>query len=201
MTEIAWLKPEQVESMRDAAYERTAHAQRNEAIITLLYDTGLRRDECAQLMRGLLDLEASELRLPGNIQKDYPTDSSPAVVTFELDQSGDLRTVRTLRSYLHSLEPLPAPEDPLFQSQKGGGLTGKAINDVVKMCADAADVRPHTETGRGSPTDVSAHTLRHSVAYRMLRSEEGHGIYDVKNRLRHATVQTTEQNYAHFDTV
>jgi len=41
---IHYLKPDQVEAMRDAAYEGYSGA-RDEAIITLLYDTGLRRSE------------------------------------------------------------------------------------------------------------------------------------------------------------
>ena len=43
-SEVFWLKPDQVESMRDHAHE-SRHAQRDEAIVTLLYDTGLRRGE------------------------------------------------------------------------------------------------------------------------------------------------------------
>jgi integrase/recombinase XerC/integrase/recombinase XerD len=48
---------------------------------------------------------------------------------------------------------------------------------------------------------VTPHTLRHSVAYRMLNVEEGHSFYDVRNRLRHATIQTTERVYDHIDRV
>lgn len=35
----------------------------------------------------------------------------------------------------------------------------------------------------------------------MLRAEEGNTIYDVRNRLRHSTVATTEQRYDHFQKV
>jgi len=89
----------------------------------------------------------------------------------------------------------------IFVSQKGGGLTGKAINDVVKRLAAAADLQPYLTDGRGRPADVSAHTLRHSVAWRMLRDEDGYTMYDVRNRLRHSTLLTTERNYDHFDVI
>lgn len=62
-------------------------------------------------------------------------------------------------------------------------------------------IEPHTDTGRGTADDVSAHTLRHSVAWRMLRAEDGNTLYDVRNRLRHATILTTERKYDHFDRI
>jgi integrase len=80
-------------------------------------------------------------------------------------------------------------------------MTGKAINDVVQRCAERAEVRPFSDEGRESAGDVSAHTLRHSVAWRMLRAEEGNTLYDVRNRLRHATILTTEREYDHFQKI
>lgn len=192
---ISWLKPAQLEAMRDAAYQGT-HSARDDAILTLLYDTGLRRGELAAVDRDMLDLDEEQLRIPAAIQKDYPNDNAPSPVTFELDRSNDLRTVRTLRNYLDDRDG-----GALFPSQKSNRMTPKGINDVVKRAAANADVRPYLYAGRGTPTDVSAHTLRHSVAWRMLRAEEGNTLYDVRNRLRHSTILTTERKYDHFQTV
>jgi len=195
---ISWLKPGQVEDIRDAAHEGR-HGPRDDAIVTLLYDTGLRRAELAAVNQDMLDLDERELRIPAHIQKDYPNDNTPNPATFELDPSGDLRTVRTLRAYLnHS-----SGAESLFPSQKGGRMTPKGINDVVKRAAERAEVKPHSYAGRGTPDDVSAHTLRHSVAWRMLRDEENNTntLYDVRNRLRHATILTTERKYDHFDRI
>lgn len=119
-------------------------------------------------------------------------------MTFALDPSGELRTVRTLRAFLNARDDDSAA---LFPSRKSERMTGKGINDVVKRAAHRAEVSPVTYSGRGNPEDVSAHTLRHSVAWRMLRAEEGNTLYDVRNRLRHATILTTERRYDHFETV
>jgi integrase len=194
---VSWLKPAQVESLRDAAHQGR-HGQRDDAILTLLYDTGLRRGELAQVDRDMLDLEEGQLRTPASIQKDYPNDNSPKPATFALDPEGELSTVRTLRSYLGTRDDSSAA---LFPSQKSDRLTGKALNDVVKKAADRATVRPHTYAGRGSPEDVTAHTLRHSVAYRLLHEYDDYSLYDVRNRLRHATILTTERKYDHFETI
>lgn len=192
-----WLKPKQVESMRSAAYDGQ-YGHRDEAIIILMYDTGLRRVEASRLDVGMLDLEAGELRIPGGIQKGYPTDSEPQPVTFELDKSGNLGTVKALRSYLDAADPTG---DALFPSKHDNRIGGKGINDVIKRAAKRADVRPFTFQGQGDPSDVSSHTLRHSVAWRMLRLENGNTMYDVRNRLRHKSILTTERNYDHFETV
>ena len=196
-TNVSWLKPQQVESMRDAAHEGR-HGPRDDAIVTVLYDTGLRRGELEQVNRDMLDLDDEQLRIPAGIQKDYPNENSPSAATFALDRSGDLRTVRTLRAYLSARDDAHAA---LFPSQKSDRMTGKALNDVVKRLAERAEIRPYTYGGRGSSDDVTAHTLRHSVAWRMLRAEDGNTLYDVRNRLRHATILTTERKYDHFQTI
>jgi integrase len=145
----------------------------------------------------MLDLDVGELRIPAGIQKDYPNENTPSPATFELDPGGNLRTGRTLRSYLDG----HAEDRALFPSQKAGRMSPKGINDVVKRLADRAAVEPYQYDGRGDPSDVSAHTLRHSVAWRMLRAEEKNTLYDVRNRLRHSTILTTERKYDHFDRI
>jgi len=62
-----------------------------------------------------------------------------------------------------------------------------------------ADIEPYLVDGtRGDPGDVTPHALRHSVAYRMMNAEEGNTLYDVRNQLRHRSIQTTEQVYDHI---
>ncbi|PGF14365.1 integrase [Natrinema sp. CBA1119] len=195
--EVHWLKPDQVDRLRDAAHDGR-HPTRDDAIVTILYDTALRRAELSSVNRAMLDLEEEKLRIPGRIQKDYPTDRSPRPAMFELDQTGGLGTISTLTAYLETRDD---EHIALFPSQKSSRLSPKAINDVVQRCAKRADVRPFSFEGRGTASDVSAHTLRHSVPWRMLQVEDGNTLYDVRNRLRHRTVLTTERAYDHFETI
>ena len=68
----------------------------------------------------------------------------------------------------------------------------------IQSIADEAGVRPYKIDGsRGTPDDVTPHALRHGVAYRMMNTEDGNTLYDVRNRLRHRSIQTTEQVYDH----
>lgn len=201
----AWLKPSQVRELRAAAQSEEFLPylrDRNEAIVAVLYDTGLRVGELVALDVDFLNLEDSPayITLPAEIQKDYPTDRSPRYQEMNLgvDES-TYDTVPRLRSYLtNRWKDSPA----VFPSRQGDRMTTESVRRVVRSLAERADVAPQTiQGGTGDPSDVTPHTLRHSVAYRMLHDEEGYTLYDVRNRLRHATIQTTERVYDHFDRI
>ena len=191
-----WLKPEQIEEMRNAIVEESADylASRNDALLAVLADTGLRVAEAVALDVEMLDLSEGIIMLPAGIQKDYPNDNTPEYVEIELASE----TVRTLRTYLSNRwKDSPA----LFPSRQSERMTKESVRNVVTKAAESAQVRPYTTGGRGEPSDVTPHTYRHSVAYRMLNREEGNTLYDVTKRLRHATIVTTERVYSHFDRV
>lgn len=200
----AWLKPRQVRELRTAAQEvgATYLRDRNEAIVAMLYDTGLRVGELVQLDVDYLHLEDDQpyLVIPASIQKDYPTDRSPRTKQMNLgvdDSTYD--TVPRLRSYLTNRW---RDSEALFPSRQAERMTTESVRRAIAKLAETADVRPQTQEGlRGSPADVTPHTLRHSVAYRMLHEESDYTIYDVRNRLRHATLTTTESRYDHFDRI
>ena len=70
---------------------------------------------------------------------------------------------------------------------------------VLHKIAEEAEIRPYKLNGsRGDPSDVTPHALRHGVAYRMMNEEDGNTLYDVRNRLRHRSIQTTERVYDHL---
>lgn len=193
-----WLVPDQVDALRTAAHADCFADHlglRNEAMIAVMYDAGLRVSELVNLDVDMLRLDSDDpsIYLPTHIQKDYPTESSPPPATLELTDS--LGTARLLQSYLNNLWK---KSEALFPSQKLGRITSKQARNVVKSLAQEAEVEPYRVNGtRGEPSDVTPHSLRHSVAYRMLHNEEAR-MYDVRNRLRHTSIQTTEQIYEHF---
>lgn len=192
----AWLKPEQVEAMRSrtVANSATYLAARNDCLLATLYDTGLRVGELVQLDVEMLDPNEGVLMLPAHVQKDYPNDNSPVYTEIALAPE----TVRVLQTYLAGRWKDPVA---LFPSRSSHRITTQGVRNVVKQAAIDAEIRPYTTNGRGSPKKVTPHTLRHSVAYRMLNREEGNTLYDVTKRLRHATILTTERVYSHFDRV
>ena len=199
-TGITWLKPDQIEDMRDACYNGRFEKmhERDESIITLFADTGLRSSELASLQVGHFNPDERKLFLPVEIQKQYHHgEPEPATLGLKRD------TVRTLRTYLKNRWK---DSDYLFPSRQSEQVTTRSLRNLVTRIARDADVKPVTldpERGwvDGEPDDVSTHTFRHSVAYRMLEVEEGYDIYDVMKRLRHKRIQTTIDTYSHFEAV
>lgn len=189
-----WLTPEQVDALRSACYDVGAEylQQRNETIVALLYDTGLRVSELVAVDVEMLREGNRELYLPTAIQKDYPTENSPPPVTVELASD----TARLLSAYLATRwKDSPA----LFPSRSSFRITTQGVRDLLHKVASEARIGPYRIDGsRGDPSDVTPHALRHSVAYRMMNAEDGHTLYDVRNRLRHRSIQTTERVYDHL---
>jgi len=189
-----WLTPDQVDDLRSACYSTGADylQQRNEAIIALMYDTGLRVGELVAVEVDMLREGTTALYVPTEIQKDYPNDNEPAPATLELASD----VTRLLSSYLNSRwKDSPA----LFPSRSSDRITTQGVRDAISKVADEAGVKPCLVDGtRGEPDDVTPHALRHSVAYRMMNTADGNTLYDVRNRLQHRSIQTTEQVYDHM---
>jgi len=189
-----WLTPGQVDALRNACYEQGAEylQQRNDAIIALMYDTGLRVGELVAVDVGLLREGNTELFLPSEIQKDYPNDNSPSPKRLGLSSD----TTRLLSSYLSARWK---DSKALFPSRSSDRITTQGVRNLVSKAAATAAIEPYlVDGGRGDPDDVTPHALRHSVAYRMMNVEDGNTLYDVRNRLRHRSIQTTERIYDHM---
>lgn len=190
----AWLKPSDIDAMIDACLTDsfpTYLQDRNEAIISLLYDTGIRAGElCGLNVEQLnLDSEPATVYLPSEIQK-----GSPPPATLELGKWG-YSAERPLRRYLRDRWK---EAEALFPSRSSPRLSTRSLERLVKKTAVVAGVNPIlAEGGKGEPTDVTPHTLRHSVAYRIIQVEGGR-LEDVQMRLRHANRSTTDEIYSHL---
>jgi integrase len=121
-----------------------------------------------------VDLESRTVYLPTGVQKGSPP---PAI----LELAGD--TVRSLRRYLRDRW---RDTDVPFRSRSSDRLTTRSVQCLVETLAVAADIELLVaDGGTGKPADVSPHTLRHSVAYRIIQVDGGR-LEDVQLRLRHA---------------
>jgi integrase/recombinase XerC/integrase/recombinase XerD len=190
-----WLKPPQVDDLRNAVYRcRPDYLQvRDDAIIALMYDTGLRVGELVAVDEEYFRDGNTRLYLPGHVQKDYPTENSPGAITIALDSD----TTRILSSSLANRWKDTAA---LFPSRSSDRITTESVRRMLRKVAREAE--PYFADGsRGHPDDVTPHALRHSVAWRMMNAEEGNTLYDVRNRLRHRSITTTERWYDHITEV
>lgn len=141
---------------------------KHNCMLCLLYGSGLRVGELVHLRAWDIDLERSVLIVRnGKGSKDRYV-CLPA----------------KLRLILETQKRIKQPEDFLFTNGRGGRLTEKTVQEVVKQSAERAGIQKN----------VSPHTLRHSFATHLL--ENGTDIRYIQELLGHAKLQTT-QIYTH----
>lgn len=188
-----------IDDLRDAAHSidrRYDHALRDETLIVVSADLGTRPGETVQLTRSMFDLDNEEVLLPAEIQKDYPIpNKSPSAATLRLDPHDHFNTTRLLRQYFRKLEEVD--DEYLFPSRQSDHMTTQTVRDIVKDLAAEADVAPRRTDGQpADPEEAHPHAFRHSVANYMLGADSN--LWEVRNRLRHQSVLTTERIYEHF---
>ena len=164
--------------MRDAATDTGAEylRARNEGIIALLADIGLRNEDLTQLTTEMYLRDAGELYLPTQIQKQSGNgrDDWPRSHHLELDVDGTIGTQQSLNIYLDNRWKDSSYFFPLTQSDQ---MTTRSVQNVVKRLAHKADIQPfrYKESGgfgRGDPDDVHPHFFRQSLAYRLLHDRD-----------------------------
>jgi integrase/recombinase XerC/integrase/recombinase XerD len=195
--EPVYVDAEQVQQLRDACYSERFQQwsrARNDAMIGLFADTGLRVGELVQLRTAMFTDDFTDLLLPGDVQKSYQ-ENSPGLVRMEI---GKLETdmPRTLKQYLDTRWK---DSEFLFPSKKKEDMSPQGVRKVIKSIAREAEIKPYRPDGsRADPGDLHPHAFRHSIAHRMLTYDNDFSIDDVSRRLRHKRRATTEDTYSHF---
>ena len=160
----------------------TDAGRRDLAILSLLYDTGARVQELADLKLGDVRLSSpTVIRLTGKGGKSRLV---PIMVPTE----------KLLRAYLQEHDANFAAHGgyPLFCNRAGKKLTRAGIAYILNKYVSQA------QTAGGIPVQatVSPHVLRHSKAMHLLQS--GVNLVYIRDLLGHADISTTEV-YARAD--
>ena len=149
-------------------------AQRDRAMLEVLYATGLRVSELVSLAVGQVNLAAGVVRVFGKGDKERIVPLGEEAV-FQLDRYlGDGR-----RQLLHKKESVA-----LFPTARGGAMTRQAFWHNIKRYAAQAGIKH----------PLSPHTLRHAFATHLLN--HGADLRTVQVLLGHADLSTT-QIYTH----
>ena len=148
---------------------------RDTAILELLYGSGLRLSELVSLNAGDIDDSSGLVRVTGKRRKQriVPVGRSAK---------------RALGRYLSARTDAPAASDaPLFTNGRGGRLTGRSIQRMVRRrLAEVSEAR-----------SLSPHVLRHTFATHMLNA--GANLRAVQELLGHSSLSST-QIYTHVTT-
>ncbi|MNR89055.1 Tyrosine recombinase XerD [compost metagenome] len=156
-----------------ASPDESPRGLRDRALLELLYATGMRVSEIADLSLRQLNWEEAEIRVVGKGSKER------MVLMSE-------EAMHHLRRYLDTGRPELRPEatDKLFLNRSGKPLTSRSIDRMLKAYARRA----------GIAKAISPHTLRHTFATHLL--EGGADLRVVQELLGHASLSTT-QIYTH----
>jgi len=169
--EITFMESEEVNILLAQPNVSKLIGLRDRAIMELLFSTGLRVSELANLNRGDINFERNEISILGKGKK--------LRVVFLSDSA-----LHWLDQYLRNQGQIEKDDEPLFISAKEGRLTVRSIERLVKKYAAKA----------GFTKNISPHTFRHSFATDLLFA--GADIRSVQSMLGHASITTT-QVYTH----
>ncbi|MBI5442038.1 MAG: tyrosine recombinase XerC, partial [Deltaproteobacteria bacterium] len=148
---------------------------RDQALLELLYATGMRVGELVGLSGRDLHLPSRSARIlgKGRVERQaYLTEPSAAA----------LETYLALRQ--SAGKPLE-PEGPLFLNARGGRLTDRSVRRILGRWIDQAAIA----------RKVSPHTLRHTFATHLLAG--GADLRSIQELLGHRSLSTT-QKYIHL---
>lgn len=170
--ETHFLERDEVETLFQHLPRDGRLALRDRALLVLLYNTGARVQEVADLTVGHLHLDPpAAVRLHGKGDKWR---------TCPLWR----QTSELLAELLDRANTTPAPNTPVFTSSSGRSLTRSGIYKIVRRHAGHLD---DARTGRS----VSPHLFRHTAAVHLL--EAGVEVNVIRGWLGHADLTTTNR--------
>lgn len=176
-TALNYLSAEGVKLLLDQPDTTTRNGRRHLAILSLMYDTGARVQEIADLTVDCVRInqEPYTVRLFGKGRKYR-------IVPLVREQ------VKILQEYMdeNRLDDISMGTSPLFFNNRHEKLTRKGIAYILNTYADMARrVSPGL-----IPDRISCHSLRHSRAMHLLQA--GVNLVYIRDLLGHVSIQTTD---------
>jgi integrase/recombinase XerD len=173
---VNYLALDAIKSLLDMPDRNTKSGRRDLVMLSLLYDSGARVQEIA-------DVRVADVRLhsPATVKLVGKGNRSRIVPLME-------PMAQLIRQYLkeNNLCLPHCNEYPLFRNSRGDKLTRSGIAFILKKhFAQAKGLFPERY-----PDTISPHILRHSKAMHLLQS--GVNLVYIRDLLGHVSIQTTE---------
>lgn len=150
---------------------------RDRALVLLLLDTGIRAGECSRLVIGDIDIPQGEVTI-------RPLGSGAKSKSRHVFMGKGCKSA--VWKYLTTRED-PHPDEPLFLSERGGGMDRIAIGSIVQSLGERAGVK-----------NVHPHRFRHTFAIQSLRN--GTDIFTLQRMLGHSSLEMVRYYLTMVDT-
>lgn len=182
--DLHYLNPEQVNDMA-----QEAEKLRDELIIRLLFQTGLRVSELCEIRLSDVDLDKRSIRVRGKGRKNR-TVFFQQNAKFLLD-----RWITERRPAVFYAEE----SEYLFPTSHSENITHYTVGEIVRESADRAGLQKvyGTNTEGVDLHLVTPHVLRHSFAMAALSNDWD--IYTLSQALGHESTEITTSTYLHDD--
>jgi len=177
---------------------------RDQLIIRLMWQTGMRRGEASDITLDMVDRDSREIRLPGDITKN----GKPRVVAYQQSLDGLLKE---WLDYGYREEMLAGNDhDYILVGERGAPLSGDRINNIVIESADRAGINRKMYGDANSPIDpetgepkknrwkITAHNIRHGYGSYLVNKTDA-GLWEVSKQMGHSSVSVTENTYVEDD--
>lgn len=180
LKEPTYLSSEEVETLAKNVATPTL---RNELVIRLLYQTGLRRAELTKTR--LKDIDTDRRIINVRATKSH--------LNRQVWYQANLDTLMSRWVNVNRPALATAGSDYLFPTTHSEQISPGTINKIVRDAANDTGLQEHVfhDAGGGSQVRITAHTLRHSFAVRSLKN--GMDTRTLQKLLRHAQIETTEK--------
>lgn len=172
--------------------------RRDRAILELFYASGLRLSELVGINLEDLNLSSRMVRVMGKGGKErvlpFNQSAAAALRAWMADRAAILAARQARAGRRPAIAPRRKPAavrhraavDPLFLNVRGGRLTGRSVDRMLRRYVAACSTR----------LGISPHALRHSFATHLL--QRGADLRAIQELLGHSRLSTT-QRYTHVN--
>ena len=169
------LSVNQINALLDQPFGEGPRAQRDKAMLEILYGCGLRASELVSLDMGCIDFAGGVVRVLGKGSRErFVPISGTAETALKAYAYGGSRAELSMKG-----KGSPA----VFLNARGARMTRQAVHRIVAHAGEAVGI-----------ADLHPHMLRHSFATHML--EGGADLRAIQEMLGHSDISTT-QIYTH----
>jgi len=166
-----------LEFLQNVNTKHAIYKSRNIAIIYLMANTGIRREECCNMMlNSIIDNKRLIFKGKGNKERKV-------ALTKKAQEVIDLYLIdRAKNKY--------ADSEYLFLSERGNKLTKESINGIFDYyCTDTCKVTPHMCRHNWCSTMIEKGIL----TPKEVQNQAGHSSYMVTDRYTHARIESIEE--------
>jgi integrase/recombinase XerD len=195
------------EQVRELEQNVGAPRHRNQCIVRMMFQSGLRRGEVASLeykpdeedndeeeyekgWRGDINFQKRELK----VREENAKNSLPRTTIYQPSLDG------LLDRWLSERKTIDPDHDSLFCGVRGGNLTGEAINKMIVKAARKAGMGEvmYVDSNGGERWSVRSHSLRKGFGTYMANKTDC-DIFALSKLMGHKSVDITVEKYVEHD--